>query len=238
MTQGGSETGAVYTFRYGGAGWLRESYLKPYFNPSLQSYVAPDDFPKSADFGRSVAVGDNIVAVGAPGDHSRARYVNGDQFDLLGGGNGMIEFDESIIGNGSVTIFEPVTGPPRNPEAQGWRQVAYLKASNSEAHDAFGKVLSLSGDYLVVGAPSESSGSATNPDDNSADASGAAYLFHRGAAGWSESAYLKPDNVFAGAGFGCHVALDGARLVAGNCFHQDPERFEQEHHGKAALFDF
>jgi hypothetical protein len=238
MTQDGFETGAVYTYRYGGAGWLRESYLKPCFNPSLQSYLAPEDFPKSADFGRSVAVGDDIVAVGAPGDHSRARYVNGDPFDLLGGGNGKIEFDESIIGNGSVTIFEPVTGPPRNPEEQGWRQVAYLKASNSDAHDAFGKALSLSGDYLVVGAPSESGGDASNPDDNSADGSGAAYLFHRGVGGWSESAYLKAGNVFAGAGFGCHVALDGARVASGNCFHLDSGTFDQEHHGKAAVFDF
>lgn len=226
MTQDGDETGAVYTFRYGGGGWLRQSYLKP------------ASFQKTSDFGRSVAVGDNIVAVGTPGDHSRARYVNGDQFDVLGGGDGKIEFDESIIGNGSVTIFEPVVGPPRNPEAQGWRQVAYLKASNSDAHDAFGKVLALSGDYLVVGAPSESNGDVAHPDDNSADGSGAAYLFHRGIGGWSESAYLKPDNVFAGAGFGCHVALDGPRVASGNCFHLDSGTFDQEHHGKAAVFDF
>ena len=61
-----------------------------------------------------------------------------------------------------------------------WQQEAYLKASNSEAGDKFGASVALSGDALTVGAYSEDSnatGVDANQADNSANSSGAVYLF-------------------------------------------------------------
>ena len=63
-----------------------------------------------------------------------------------------------------------------------WTQRAFIKASNAEKGDEFGSAVALSGDgkTLVVGAHNEGSaakGLDGNQDDNSAEASGAAYVF-------------------------------------------------------------
>jgi hypothetical protein len=61
-----------------------------------------------------------------------------------------------------------------------WNQQAYLKASNTEGEDFFGFSAVVSGDTVVVGAYQEDSnatGVNGNQSDNSASASGAAYVF-------------------------------------------------------------
>ena len=57
--------------------------------------------------------------------------------------------------------------------------IGYLKASNSEAGDNFGRAISLSadGNTLAVGAIGEDSAINGNPSDNSAFDSGAVYLY-------------------------------------------------------------
>ncbi|MGE8723012.1 FG-GAP repeat protein [Leptospira terpstrae] len=66
-----------------------------------------------------------------------------------------------------------------------WETQAYLKASNAEANDLFGNSVAISGDTIVVGAFNESSNQTTITNgaiassDNSASASGAAYVFFR-----------------------------------------------------------
>jgi hypothetical protein len=102
------------------------------------------------------------------------------------------------------------------------RQVAYVKASNTEAGDHFGcggvldghagYAIALSGDgnTLAVAAPHESS-SATgingNQGDNSAYDSGAVYVFVRNGATWAQQAYVKPSNTHDGIEFGHAVVL-------------------------------
>jgi hypothetical protein len=61
-----------------------------------------------------------------------------------------------------------------------WTQQAYLKASNAGAFDDFGYSVAISGDAAVIGAWEESSaatGVNGNQSNNSAGASGAAYVF-------------------------------------------------------------
>ncbi|MBS1149990.1 MAG: Integrin alpha beta-propellor repeat protein [Myxococcaceae bacterium] len=98
---------------------------------------------------------------------------------------------------------------------------AYLKASNAEAGDTFGRVaLSADGNTLAVGTFPESS-SATGVDgnqaDNSAPRSGAVYVFRRVTGAWIQEAYLKASNTGAGDSFGYSIALsgDGSTLVVG-----------------------
>ncbi|MCX6879168.1 MAG: lectin-like protein [Verrucomicrobia bacterium] len=103
-------------------------------------------------------------------------------------------------------------------------QQAYLKASNTEASqygDLFGSSVAVSGDTVVVGAEGESS-SATgvngDQSDNSATYSGAAYVFVRDGAGWSQQAYLKASSPDADDCFGFSVAVSGDTVVVGvNC---------------------
>ncbi|MBK9217732.1 MAG: FG-GAP repeat protein [Uliginosibacterium sp.] len=89
-------------------------------------------------------------------------------------------------------------------------QRAYIKASNTGTEDIFGYAVAISGDTMVVGAPSERSAS-TGVDgdqtDDSATYAGAAYVFVRRAGVWTQEAYLKPSNTVAGSmsGFSRHI---------------------------------
>ena len=95
----------------------------------------------------------------------------------------------------------------------------YLKASNTGAQNSFGSSVALSGDTLVVGAPGESSDAQGVGGDQTnvrASGSGAAYVFVRTSAGWTQQAYLKASNTAAGAMFGSSVTLSGDTLAVGS----------------------
>ncbi len=97
-------------------------------------------------------------------------------------------------------------------------QQAYLKASNTDPGDSFGGSVAVSGNTMVVGAPSECSnatGVNGNQNDNSAGSSGAAYVFVRSASGWSQEAYLKASNTGANDQFGTTLAVSGDTVVIG-----------------------
>ncbi len=101
--------------------------------------------------------------------------------------------------------------------------VGYFKASNTDAHDEFGRHMALSadGNTLAVGAEYESSnatGINGNQSDNSAQYSGAVYVFAHDATGrWVQQAYIKASNAETWDTFGEAVALsaDGNTLVVG-----------------------
>jgi hypothetical protein len=97
-------------------------------------------------------------------------------------------------------------------------QQAYLKASNTGRRDQFGYSVAVSGDTVVVGAPGEDSnatGVNGNPADDSAFASGAAYVFVRSGMMWTQQAYLKASNTGDLDCFGCSVAVSGDTVVVG-----------------------
>ena len=110
------------------------------------------------------------------------------------------------------------------------RQVAYLKASNSEGADHFacggslpghmGNALAISGDgnTIAVGAPHESSaarGINGNQDDNSLYNAGAVYVYVRRGDAWTQQAYVKASNPGRSDLFGLSLALsrDGNTLA-------------------------
>jgi len=107
------------------------------------------------------------------------------------------------------------------------KQVAYIKASNSEMGDHFGNggtleghgvALSGDGNTLAVGAPSESSGAKGingNQNDNSVYNAGAVYVFARRNNTWTEQAYIKASNPGQSDKFGFVVSLsqDGNTLA-------------------------
>jgi hypothetical protein len=123
---------------------------------------------------------------------------------------------------------------PSSPSssAAGLKQVAYLKASNTEANDHFGNggtleghgvALSGDGNTLAVGAPYESSGAkGVNGDqnDNSVYAAGAVYIFFRKNDAWSQQAYIKASNPGQSYRFGYVVSLsqDGNTLAVSAYF--------------------
>ncbi|MCX6885338.1 MAG: FG-GAP repeat protein [Verrucomicrobia bacterium] len=74
-----------------------------------------------------------------------------------------------------------------------WSQQAYLKASNTDAVDNFGRGVAVSGDTVVVGASGEDSSTTgvNSTQNNMGTGSGAAYVFVRSGTTWSQQAYLK-----------------------------------------------
>lgn len=114
--------------------------------------------------------------------------------------------DNSVEGAGAVYIFSRTAGT--------WSQAAYLKASNAAQTNYFGTALALSSDggLLAIGAP------ARNPGGTLYYA-GAAYVFTRAGATWSESANLSAQTPVQFGYFGSALAIvDGSTptLVVGS----------------------
>ena len=182
-----SAAGAAYVFVRSGTTWSQQAYLKA-------SNTGAGDF-----FGYSVAVAGDTVAVGAYGEDSNATGVNGNQAD------------NNATNAGAAYVFVR--------SGTNWNQQAYLKASNTEANDQFGNAVAVAGDTVVVGANGEDSnatGINGNQSDNSATNAGAAYVFVRSGATWSQQAYLKASNTGANDEFGAYaVAVVGDTVVVG-----------------------
>ncbi len=151
---GATFSGAAYVFARDNAGWNQRAYIKA-------SNTGAND-----RFGSTLALSSDgqALAVGAIGESSDARGINGDQ------GN------DNAPDTGAAYLF--------THSATGWRQQAYLKPSNTAEYSVyqFGAALALSGDglALAVSCPYASNATAGVGGDQ-ADASGvnvgAVYLY-------------------------------------------------------------
>ena len=185
-------SGAVYVFIRSGSTWTHQAYVKASNTGSVDRF----------GFSVSLSSDGNTLAVGAYGEDSEATGVGGN--DALNGA-GL---------SGAVYVF--------SRSGSTWSQQAYVKASNTEASDNFGRSVSLSldGNTLAVGANGEDS-DATGINGNEAlsgaSASGAVYVFSRSGVTWSQQAYVKASNTEADDNFGISVSLslDGNTLAVG-----------------------
>ena len=177
--------GAAYVFVRSGATWSQQAYLKP------SNAEAGDRFGESVAVDEDAAGGPTVV-VGAFGEDSN-------------GVGGPTDNSEAQAGAAYVFVRSGAT----------WSQQAYLKASNAQFFDNFGLSVAVAGDTVVVGAHSEDSNGTGGPSNNSASDAGAAYVFVRSGATWSQQAYLKASNAEAQDSFGLSVAVDGDIVVAG-----------------------
>jgi len=184
--------------RLRGEDWSQIQSIMRASLPAQQAYLKASNTETIDGFSYSVAISGDTVVVGAHGEDSSASGVDGDQND------------NSAPESGAVYVFVR--------DGTSWSQQAYLKASNTGAADNFGCSVAISGDTLVVGASyedSNASGVDGNQTDDSAENAGAAYVFTRSGATWSQQAYLKASNTDAGDYFGYSVAVSGDTLVVG-----------------------
>jgi len=99
-----------------------------------------------------------------------------------------------------------------------WAQQAILQPLLHDVTDAFSQSVDISGDTIVVGASWEdSAATGVNGDttDDSANNSGAAYVFVRNGTSWSQQAYLKASNTAPLDYFGESVSVSGDTIVVG-----------------------
>jgi len=173
-----TNAGAAYVFVRSGTTWTQQAYLKP---AAVGTNQAGDQF------GWSVSVSGDTVAVGAPGEDSNTLGVNSTPNDASVAG----------LDSGAAYVFV------RNGTT--WTQQAYLKASNTAKGDQFGWSVAISSNIVVVGAPASSDFSLNSP--------GGAYIFARSGTTWTQSGYLTPSAVgttAVGDQFGFSVAIDSA----------------------------
>jgi len=167
---------------------------------SQQSYLKASNTGDVDNFGFSVAITGSTVVVGAVGENSLATGVGGDQSDNSAGNSG------------AVYVF-------KNDNNITWSQEAYLKPSNTGAHDRFGFSLAIHENTIAVGAlgeDSRSEGVDSDQDNNLATNAGASYIFARtGNGAWSQQAYLKPSNTQAFDFFGNSVSLFNDTVAVG-----------------------
>jgi len=125
-----------------------------------QAYIKSSNPDWNDYFGERIAFEGNLLAVSATGESSNTRYINGD------------EMDNSSENAGAVYLFNLVNGD--------WNQIAYIKASNTDADDKFGKDVVIVDGRLFISANYEQSnaqGINGNQQDNSIDGAGAVYVF-------------------------------------------------------------
>lgn len=180
--------------------------------------AAPGDL-----FGRVVAVGGNIVVVGAPAINNDAGAVyvfirmgptwsqeaqlsasdgvSGDFF----GATVAVDGDTIVIGapfsnngTGAAYVF--------TRKGSSWTQGAKLIANDGASDDIFGYAVGVQGDTIVVGAP------------NAASGTGTAYAFTHAGLLWTQQAKLNAGDGAAGDIFGSVVAVSGDTIVIGADF--------------------
>jgi hypothetical protein len=181
------------------------------------------DATPSNRFGYSVALRGNFALVGEPfktvGGNALqgAAYVfvrNGttwtQQAELTAGdGAGSDQFGWSVALNGSIALVGAFSKFPAGAayvfvrSGATWIQLAKLTASDGAQGDAFGYSVALSGTTVLIGA------------DGKNNDTGAAYVFVRSGAAWTQQAELIAGDGAQGDFLGSAVALSGNTTLVG-----------------------
>ena len=185
-------SGAVYVYKRTGTNWVQQAYIKAVNGD-------PNDL-----FGETVSISGDTLVVGAiQEDSNQTTITNGTSASS----------DNNSANSGAVYIYKR-TGT-------NWAQEAYIKASNNDANDYFGRPIGISSDTLVVGASIEDSnqttitnGTTASSDDSNTQ-SGAVYVYKRTGTNWVQDAYIKAVNNDADDFFGDKVFISGNTIVVG-----------------------
>ncbi|MEQ8847711.1 dockerin type I domain-containing protein [Botrimarina sp.] len=202
--------------------------LRP--QPHTDVYYRPAGGTVDETFGLTVATGEGLAVVGAPGyfgpdtvTQTGAAYVfdvsTGDQLRVLrandgrdddGFGGSAIAIDDGLIVVGAMEhVADGIrSGAAYVFDAATGRQVSKLTPDDAAAGTDFGVSVAISGNTVVVGAPL---------DDENGFRAGAAYVFD--ALTGRQVRKLNPSSVNSNDRFGFSVATDGDRVAVGAPFH-------------------
>lgn len=213
---GAARDGAVYIYKRSDSGW------------GLQLKITPDSGMNNKRFGAAVMLSGEYLIIG---NYEHGRYHEGSayiyqredeiwsrQASLKGGTitrNGAFGYAIAISQNYAV-VGAKMENDPNNiktkkrgatyvyrREGKLWLHQAKLVASDSRKGDHFGSAVSISGDYISVGA---------QKSDTSA---GSAYLFYNANGLWSELKKLTASDRSHHDNFGCAIAISKSNFVIG-----------------------
>ena len=197
---------AAYVFVRSGASWTQQAKL-----------VSSDG---GGAFGNSVSLSGNIAVVGEPFNlqeigaafvfvrsgsawTQQAVLTAGDKApaDELGGA--VAVSGTSILTGAFVKTNQEGAAYAFVQVGANWAQQAKLAASDANNGDNFGNAVAVSGDTAVIGANAKSS------------IRGAAYVFTRAGASWTQQAKLTASDGANGDDFGIAVAMSGDTILVG-----------------------
>ena len=165
-----------------GSAYVFEKPVAGWINMTQTAKLTASDASSGDQFGKSVSISGDLIVVGA-------------SFDDDGGTNA-----------GSAYVFEkPLTG------WTNMTQTAKLNASDPSAFVDFGSSVSISSNYIVVGA---------YYDNEGGPSAGSAYIFEKPSAGWSnmtQTVKLIASDAANGDYFGISVGISGDHIVVGAC---------------------
>ena len=217
---GGGDAGAAYIYKRNGTSWTQEAKL-----------LASDQ--QVADlFGYSVSISGDYAIIGAyqkdaGASNAGAAYIFkrsgtnwAEETKLLASDPQATDFfgysvsisgDYAIVGAYNQDAGASDAGAAYIFKRSGtsWAEETKLLASDAEANDWFGRSVSISGDYAIVGAYREGAGGID---------AGAAYIYKRSGSSWTQEAKLRASDPQAGDIFGYSVSISGDYAIVGAVF--------------------
>jgi hypothetical protein len=219
----GGHQGAAYVFGRSGATWTQQQQL-------LAADAAPNDL-----FGFAVAVAGDQALIGAhakdgPGGYQQgAAYVFGrsgaawsQQQKLLaadGAADDELGYAVALSGRTAILGANGRPGPAGSQQgaayvftsaSTGWTQQAVLIANDGASGDQLGSAVAVDVDTAVVGA------------DSADGRQGAAYVFTRAGASWSQQGKLAASDGATADRFADSVAVAGDLALAGASYKTGP----------------
>jgi hypothetical protein len=213
------------TFTDSGAAYIFERDTNGIWGTAVsgQTYNSATVILKASNMTDSLKFGDTVA-------------INGN-YAMAGSGYESTTYSRS----GAVWVFErdengnwgtAVSGQSYNNENQ------MLKASNSAQNLYFGglgnfQAVSISGNYAIVGAFGDMTGSSTT------QSTGSAYIFERNSNGvWEEIKYIQASDVGSGDRFGTAVAISGSSAIVASHFvgTTDESGYVHYNHGAAYIY--
>lgn len=217
----GSASGSAYVYRFNGSAW------------SLEQKLLASDGSANDQFGFSVSIQGDAIAIGAPGnDGAGAAYVfrydgsswaeqaelfasdgavgDGDQYgysvaiDADAVVVGAYLDDQAALNAGAAFVYQW--------DGSAWNEQAKLVASNATSGNGFGQTVSVSGSRAIVGAPFRS---------QQGTSSGAAYVFANDGSTWTQETILVGADTAANDRFGWSVSISGDAALVGAEFDDD-----------------
>ena len=209
-------------------------------DPNAGPKLVADDGLTQDRLGYSVAVSGDTAVVGAPEDEVAsnqqqrgAAYVyvrNGSTWTqqqklLASDGVGGDKFGTSVAIHGdTIVVGAPNNGGSDEGAAyvftragSAWTQQQKLLKTGGENQDYFGQSVAVEGDTVVVGAIFESNnGTAANQ--------GAAYVFTRTGAAWTQAATLRGSDSNFSDWFGASVSISGNTVAVGAPIAETPTK--------------
>ncbi|WP_287129130.1 FG-GAP-like repeat-containing protein [Candidatus Cyanaurora vandensis] len=205
---------AAYVFVRTGTDWNEQQKLTP-------------TVANNAKFGQSVTIQGETLAVGAPGYDTGNNDDRGSAFVYIRSGTTWTlqqEFPNTTgalneqfgyalaLGSETLAVGKPGVGSKGSAfvfvrSGTLWTQQQRLTASDGVNGDSFGVAVAISGETVVVSAPSNDLSGNNNR--------GAAYVFVRSGTVWSEQALLRTATGADDDAFGFAVAIVGDLIVVG-----------------------